>query len=368
MLTGFADGAVLGERYGEGDVSVVALHGWQRTHRDFATVLAGGPGAVALDLPGFGATPPPPDPWGSAAYADAVTPVLEALGGPVVVVGHSFGGRVAIQLALAAPDRVRALVLCGVPQIAPTATTGRPNPIYRAIRAARRFGLVSEARLDRARRGVRLARLPRSRGRAARRARGRPRRAVRAAPARDRLPGRARLGRARHRRADGERDLAHDVLASSTLTILDGVGPHGAARGAGRVARRDRPATAMTTLDGVALGISALGALFGILRWLRVAQREHYLAGSCFVFAARWWRATPANNLAALVAVAGLVVGVFHPWISGVTGIVVIFAPFGLSVRGRSSKLAWTRTAPPGRGPRRCCARGRRGHHRRDCR
>ena len=40
------------------------------------------------------------------------------------------------------------------------------------------------------------------------------------------------------------------------------------------------------------------------LRWLRVAQREHYLGGSCARFAVRWWTVTPLNLGLASVALA----------------------------------------------------------------
>jgi UDP-N-acetylmuramoyl-tripeptide--D-alanyl-D-alanine ligase len=39
------------------------------------------------------------------------------------------------------------------------------------------------------------------------------------------------------------------------------------------------------------------------LRWLRVAQREHYLAGSATRFARRWWTSTPVNLAGAALAV-----------------------------------------------------------------
>jgi pimeloyl-ACP methyl ester carboxylesterase len=73
MLSALADGRLFGSVTGEGRPVVLALHGWARTHRDFDAVLAPAGAdplaAIALDLPGFGATPPPPRAWGGRAYA-----------------------------------------------------------------------------------------------------------------------------------------------------------------------------------------------------------------------------------------------------------------------------------------------------------
>lgn len=113
--------------------------------------------AVALDLPGFGASPPPEEPWGSADYAHAVSPVAEelagALGHPLVVLGHSFGGRVALELAKGRPELVQALVLTGVPHLVEVGEGGRRKGAvpFRLGRALHRRGLVSDARLDRLR-------------------------------------------------------------------------------------------------------------------------------------------------------------------------------------------------------------------------
>jgi UDP-N-acetylmuramoyl-tripeptide--D-alanyl-D-alanine ligase len=79
------------------------------------------------------------------------------------------------------------------------------------------------------------------------------------------------------------------------------------------------------------------------LRWLRVAQREHYLPGSVSRFAARWWRLTPTNLILALVALAAAVASVGWPVAGVVVAAVAAVGPFGLSLRGRSSPLAWTR-------------------------
>jgi UDP-N-acetylmuramoyl-tripeptide--D-alanyl-D-alanine ligase len=78
------------------------------------------------------------------------------------------------------------------------------------------------------------------------------------------------------------------------------------------------------------------------LRWLRVAQREHYLAGSASRFAVRWWRATPVNLVSALIAVAAGGVTLQWPVAGVITACVVAGGPLGLSVRGRTSPLAWT--------------------------
>jgi pimeloyl-ACP methyl ester carboxylesterase len=147
----FAGGQLFGERYGAQSPRVVALHGWGRTRADFDAVLRSRD-AVALDLPGFGVSPPPPSAVGTEWYRDAVIPVLEELDAPPVLLGHSFGGRIAVQVAAARPDLVEGLVLVGVPLLHRADRTIRKPPIgYRMIRLASRLGLVGEARLEAAR-------------------------------------------------------------------------------------------------------------------------------------------------------------------------------------------------------------------------
>ncbi len=155
MLRTFAGGTLFGTRTGEGEPRVLALHGWARTHRDFDAVLrpvdAPELAAVAVDLPGFGATPPPTEPWGSEDYARCVGAVLEEMTSPVVVLAHSFGGRVAVHLAAARPHAVHALVLTSVPLLRLTPPR-RPALAYRAVRSLHRAGLVGDERMERARR------------------------------------------------------------------------------------------------------------------------------------------------------------------------------------------------------------------------
>ncbi len=157
MLRAFASGRLFGEAYGEAAPWVLALHGWARTHADFAGVLGSRNGlpeldGVALDLPGFGSTPPPPAAWGSAEYADLVAEVLGSMGEKAVVLGHSFGGRVAIELAARHGERLAGLVLTGVPIFRPEGARTRTAPSYRVLRRLARLGLLGEERLERARR------------------------------------------------------------------------------------------------------------------------------------------------------------------------------------------------------------------------
>ncbi|MGH9178924.1 MAG: alpha/beta fold hydrolase [Acidimicrobiales bacterium] len=148
MLRAFADGRIFGVASGGGPARVLALHGWGRTSKDFGAVLDG-LDAVALDLPGFGASPPPPEPWGAAEYAAAVAPVVDELAAPVVVLGHSFGGRVAVHLAAGRPELVAGLVLTGAPLVRRPGATARPPALgYRVGRWLHRRGVLGESRME----------------------------------------------------------------------------------------------------------------------------------------------------------------------------------------------------------------------------
>ncbi|HEX6220473.1 MAG TPA: UDP-N-acetylmuramoyl-tripeptide--D-alanyl-D-alanine ligase [Acidimicrobiia bacterium] len=77
------------------------------------------------------------------------------------------------------------------------------------------------------------------------------------------------------------------------------------------------------------------------LRWLRVAQREHYLPGAVSTFAWRWWRSTVPNNVLDLAATVGVIGSIFDIRLAYLTPAAQV-GPIGLSVRGVTSPLAWT--------------------------
>jgi pimeloyl-ACP methyl ester carboxylesterase len=151
VLTTFAGGRLFGVAHtsGAGQPWVLALPGWTRTYHDFDQVLDG-LDAIAIDLPGFGVAPPPPEPWSTARYAEWVAPVLDELGAQPVLLGHSFGGRVALHLAASHPDRIGALVLTGVPRLADTGAGRRSQPAlaFRVARVLHRAKLVGDDRME----------------------------------------------------------------------------------------------------------------------------------------------------------------------------------------------------------------------------
>nr|WP_281500804.1 alpha/beta hydrolase [Kordiimonas marina] len=101
----------------DGKAPFVWLHGWGQTGASMARLadLFKADGQHTLyDLPGFGETAPLQEGAGTEDYADALAAEMKASGlGPAVIVGHSFGGRMAVQMAARHPDLVRAIIIIG---------------------------------------------------------------------------------------------------------------------------------------------------------------------------------------------------------------------------------------------------------------
>jgi glycerol-3-phosphate dehydrogenase len=78
---------------------------------------------TALDLPGFGLSPPRAD-WSLETHARAIDEFTEAIGPPAVLVGNSMGGLLSEMVAANSPKLVDALVL-----IAPATPPRLPDPL-----------------------------------------------------------------------------------------------------------------------------------------------------------------------------------------------------------------------------------------------
>ena len=107
---------------GEGE-PVVMLHGLGATKIEFLPTLAAlaesGFRAIGMDLPGFGDSDKPlPAAYDARMFARWVEALLDALDiRSAHVVGHSMGGRVAIEVGIRRPDRTEGLV-CMTPSLA----------------------------------------------------------------------------------------------------------------------------------------------------------------------------------------------------------------------------------------------------------
>jgi pimeloyl-ACP methyl ester carboxylesterase len=106
--------------------TVLVLHGWGASIEAVYPIVAGLEGVAtvhALDLPGFGESEIPPEPWGVAEYQAFVADFMDAVGlERATIVGHSNGGRIAIRMAATEPARVEKLVLVDSAGIRPKRT------------------------------------------------------------------------------------------------------------------------------------------------------------------------------------------------------------------------------------------------------
>jgi 2-succinyl-6-hydroxy-2,4-cyclohexadiene-1-carboxylate synthase len=110
-MTGIAtrNGGMWVRSHGTGPSRVVALHGFSLHGGMWATIARElGESVIAPDLPGHGRTTIEPVTMRTAV--DAVTELLSGLDKPVLL-GYSQGGRVALQVALAQPSLIGALVV-----------------------------------------------------------------------------------------------------------------------------------------------------------------------------------------------------------------------------------------------------------------
>lgn len=101
---------------GTGEPAVVLVHGWGFGNPSVFVPqfehLAARRRVLKLDLPGHGRSDPPPPGFGWKDCEAAVVATLDAAGvDRAIVCGHSFGGRMAVEIAGAYPSRVAGIAL-----------------------------------------------------------------------------------------------------------------------------------------------------------------------------------------------------------------------------------------------------------------
>lgn len=122
---------------------------------------ANSPWMARFDLPGFASSPIPDLVMDSHRYAEVVRDVIvEAISQmplssnpQVIVIGHSFGGRVALCLGVEndVPFSLSGLVLSGVPLLRQSGTIKKPKLGYRIAKFLARFGIISGRSMDKMR-------------------------------------------------------------------------------------------------------------------------------------------------------------------------------------------------------------------------
>jgi pimeloyl-ACP methyl ester carboxylesterase len=138
--------------YGSGSRSIVLAHGLLMDNRMYAQLAPAlaerGHHVITVDLPGHGESDQPHDmtAYSMQQYGRDVVALLDHLGlGQAVVGGTSLGANVALEVAVLAPSRVRALVLeMPVLENALPAAAGAFVPLALALRISQRtMGVVA---------------------------------------------------------------------------------------------------------------------------------------------------------------------------------------------------------------------------------
>ncbi|MDY0908698.1 alpha/beta hydrolase [Microbacterium sp. CFBP9034] len=132
----WAGATLIVQRQGAGSPAFVLIHGigmGRSVFEDLAAHLDGAAEVVAIDLPGYGEAPEPRRVLTIERTADLVAAYLRAhVDSPAVVIGHSMGAQVALEVGARHPATVAALVLVG-PTVDPGARTA-PRQLSRLLR------------------------------------------------------------------------------------------------------------------------------------------------------------------------------------------------------------------------------------------
>jgi pimeloyl-ACP methyl ester carboxylesterase len=102
---------------------LLLLHGWGQSHESLlplAELLRSCSSPHLLDLPGFGKSRRPEKVWNAFDYADSIVRYLDGYGiDKCRLLGHSFGGKICMCMALRYPERVEKMILIAASGLRP---------------------------------------------------------------------------------------------------------------------------------------------------------------------------------------------------------------------------------------------------------
>lgn len=97
-------------------LNLILLHGWRSDSSIWKNLISklynANVSIYALDLPGFGSSPPPTKTFNLQDYANLITGFIKIRKlNNVILLGHSFGGRIGIKIASTTPCSIDRLIL-----------------------------------------------------------------------------------------------------------------------------------------------------------------------------------------------------------------------------------------------------------------
>lgn len=134
--------------------ALLFLHGWGcsgeiwKNQREF---FAKNYRVITVDLPGFGNSPPPQKAEDSHYFAEEIYAILKALDiKKVLLVGHSFGGKIALLLTAKHPEIVSALVLVSSTGVLRNRLKNFVKKcLYKTAKLLAKIGLIDKEKLQR---------------------------------------------------------------------------------------------------------------------------------------------------------------------------------------------------------------------------
>ena len=136
---------------GHGERKVVLLHGWGCSEKLMAGIsdaLTPDMTVLRVDFPAHGESGFPPQPWGVPDFAANLLELLTKLDFlPCSVIAHSFGGRVAIELAADHSERFEKLILTGAAGIRPKLSSEKSKKSQRYQRLKKLVGVAKKTHL-----------------------------------------------------------------------------------------------------------------------------------------------------------------------------------------------------------------------------